>query len=555
MQILFRLFILISTLFFSLSIGYSQKTESVRILHAGRVKGTEIAGESVLKLYDDVRIKKGDVLFYCDSAVQFKKQNNFIAYGHVKMIKGDSITLTSDKLVHIGKTGISTFTGDVILNDRSMTLSTNHLDYNKNTDVANYYGKGVVVDQQVHLVSEVGEYYVNSKMFNFYTGVTVNQPNNEILSDTLRYNRITGVVSFQGPTTITSTDNDLYAELGEYHTKTDDAFFSQNAIIETPKYILKGDSLFFNNKSTNGHVLGHVIIHSKQDSLFIFGEQAIRNGEIGTMKVFGERTLMKKIQGIDTTYILADTLLAIEDTVTQQQKRILAYNDVKIYKQDMQAICDSLVNDFQDSTIYFYDNPVVWNGDNQITGDTIKAVSKDKKISRVFTNGHSFTVKNHHGQQYDQIKGRTTVAYFNQNELTKVKVFGNGECVYYINDEAKRTFTGVNRIECSEMTVKFHNQAMSDITFLSLPNAHFYPPKVLTEELKYLANFVWLVDKRPLLAIFRKVQGEYVSLEELSAIYIKGEENLERSREGEDKIKSKNKKNKMKKKGFLKKKT
>lgn len=555
MQILIRLFIILNVLVLSLSIGYSQKKEGVRILHAGRAKGSEIDGESVTKLYDDVRLKKGDVLFSCDSAVQFKIKNDFIAYGHVKMIKGDSITLTSDKLVHTGKTGISKFTGDVVLNDRHMTLTTNHLDYNKNTDVAYYYEEGVVVDDDVHLVSQDGVYNVNSKVFNFYTDVKVNQPDNEILSDTLRYNRNTGIVYFEGPTTITSTENQLYAEFGEYNTLNDDAFFSKHAVAETPKYVLKGDSLFFNNKSTNGHIFGHVIIHSKKDSLFIFGEEAIRNGEVGTMKVFGERTLMEKINGIDTTYILADTLFAIEDTATHEQQQILAYNDVEIYKQDMQAICDSLVNDFKDSTIYFYQNPVVWNDANQITGDTIKVISKNKKIDKVYTNGHSFTLKNHHGVQYDQIKGRTTVAYFQNNELSKVKVFGNGECVYYVNDEDEKTFTGVNRIECSEMTVKFNKQGMSDITFLSLPDAHFYPPKLLTEELKYLTDFVWLIDKRPLLKTFRTVQGDYISLEELANIYIKDVEKIDEPEVIEEEIKPTKKKNKHKKKGFLKKKT
>jgi len=555
MQIVIRLILLINILFLTAFSVSAQKKGGVKIIKTRRAKGMVINGESVTKLYGDVHLQKDDVDFFCDSAVRYEKKQDFIAYGHVKMLKSDSITLKSEKLFHYGVSGISKFIGNVILNDHHMVLTTNHLDYNKNTDLAYYYEQGVVVDGDVHLISETGIYDVTSKVFNFYTDVKVKQPDNEILSDTLMYDRLSGVVYFEGPTFIKNKVNDLYAEKGEYHTTTEESFFSKNAIAETPKYILKGDSLVFNSKTTDGHVFGQVIIESKKDSLFIFGQEAIRNGVLGTMKVFGGRALMEKIHGVDTTYILADTLFAIEDTVLHEQKRILAYNDVKIYKQDLQAICDSLVNDFKDSTIYFYNNPLMWHTENQISGDTVKVVSAKKEISRVFTNGHSFTIKKHHGSQYDQIKGRNTVAYFKENELQKVKVFGNGECLYYINDEDKKSFTGVNRIECSQMTVKFLDNKMSDITFLSLPDAHFYPPRLLTEDLSYLSDFLWQIDKRPLLSEFRKIQAIYIE-EEVLQSYASDEE-LQKE-EVNDKQKErgflKRDKNKKEKKGFLKKK-
>ncbi len=492
--------------------GYSQKKAKIKIIHADRGTGGELRGEPVNKLYGRVHLQRGDVDFYCDSAIRYVKRNDFNAYGHVRMVKKNAITLTSKKLLHKGKTGVSRFTGNVVLRDKKMTLKTENLDYNKNTDLAYYYGGGVVNDDKVRLVSKTGVYSVSAKFFNFYTDVKVTQPGNVITSDTLRYNRLSGVVYFEGPTVIKSQLNDLYAEKGKYNTKTEDAYFSKNAVVETPKYVLKGDSLFFNNKSTDGYVLGNVIIQSKKDSLFIFGDEAIRNGVAGTMKVSGERALMEKINGIDTTFILADTLYAIEDTASHQQEQIFAYNNVEIYKNELQASCDSLVNDFKDSTIYFYKKPVVWNGDNQISGDTIKVVSVKKQIDKAYTNGHSFIVKQHHGVQYDQIKGRQTVAYFKNNDIAKVRVLGNGECLYYLNDEEDKTFTGVNRIECSEMKVRFKNKELSDVTFLSLPNAHFYPPQLLTPAVSFLKDFIWEEEKRPLLREFRAMHNKYIPL-------------------------------------------
>ena len=67
------------------------------------------------KLYFDVRINPlaqflvGNVQFehdgaymYCDSALFYKESNSFDAFGHVRMVQGDTLTLTGDMLFYDG---------------------------------------------------------------------------------------------------------------------------------------------------------------------------------------------------------------------------------------------------------------------------------------------------------------------------------------------------------------------------------------------------------------------------------------------------------------------
>ena len=269
---------------FIVSISYAQKKSKVKLLHADRGTGGTVDGQPVNKLYGKVHLKKDNVHFYCDSAIRFVKKSDFIGYGHVKILQGDSVKLYCDLVKHFGKTKVSKCLGDVKFYDGTMKLTTHHLDFNRKVHTAYYYDGGIVVDGDVTLVSEEGVYNTSTKLFNFYKDVIVTNPGNEIRSDTLLYSQKNEVVYFEGPTSIKSEKNDLYTEKGEYHMKTEKAYFSENAVAETPDYILKGDSLWYSSNEDDGFVQGRVSIQSKADSLFIYGDEGFRKGKKGIVK-------------------------------------------------------------------------------------------------------------------------------------------------------------------------------------------------------------------------------------------------------------------------------
>ncbi len=501
-----RVFLFVVMVLVTIS-SFSQKTR-VNLKHADRATGTTIRGEAVNKLYGRVHLQKDNVDFFCDSAIRFTRSNDFEAYGHVKMIQGDSITLVCDKLLHKGLTGVSRCRDHVVLSEGKMILKTDKLDFDKRKSIAYYYGGGKIYDGDVYLVSEKGLYSTTSKVFRFNSSVKITKGRSVINSDTVKYNRVSEVIYFQGPTTILSSQDSLYAEKGQYHTKTDDAYFSENAFVETPNYILRGDSVWYNNYSENGYVEGHAVIHSKKDSVYVMGNIGEKNADLGKVKVYGPETLLQKYDKKDTIFIMADTLLTVEDSL-KQQSEIYAYNNVKIRKGNVSGLSDSLLYALRDSTIYFFDDPVVWADSNQISGDTIRVLFKNEEIHKIFTSRNSFTIKFHHYNQYDQIKGRNTVAFFKDNELAKVKVHGNGECLYYVNNEEEKEFTGINVIECSSMNVYFNKGQLSDISFVTSPKARFYPPRGLTNEKKFLEKFDWRWVNKPTREDFTEVISSY----------------------------------------------
>ncbi len=85
--------------------------------------------------------------------------------------------------------------------------------------------------------------------------------------------------------------------------------------------------------------------------------------------------------------LVVEDSLAVADTVivkdTSSVVFIDAWHKVKVFKNDMQALCDSLVYTGIDSIARLYIDPVVWNdGKHQFTSDSIQLVIKDNALSK-----------------------------------------------------------------------------------------------------------------------------------------------------------------------------
>ncbi|NJK82585.1 MAG: hypothetical protein HC912_01010 [Saprospiraceae bacterium] len=135
---------------------------------------------------------------------------------------------------------------------------------------------------------------------------------------------------------------------------------------------------------------------------------------------------------------------------------LVAYPDVRIFKSDLQAICDSLTYSTRDSIFRFFENPLIWSDTSQFSADTIRLVLKDEKIDRIFLLDESFIINSPDEKYFNQIKGKNIVATFAESELRKMQVEGNAESVYYAID-ATQAYVGVNKAICSEMLLYFGN--------------------------------------------------------------------------------------------------
>jgi lipopolysaccharide export system protein LptA len=173
-----------------------------------------------------------------------------------------------------------------------------------------------------------------------------------------------------------------------------------------------------------------------------------------------------------------------------------AYNHVRIFNDSLQAVSDSMFYSFQDSVFRLYYEPVVWNKDNQITGDTILLFTKNKKANKVQAFEHGFMVNRLDTQAFNQVKATRMDGYFTDGNIDSVRAKGYAECIYYIQDEDS-AYTGINEAKCDIMDIYFQNKELNRVVFRSTVTGTMWPIRQKSPSEMRLKNFKWLEARRP----------------------------------------------------------
>jgi lipopolysaccharide export system protein LptA len=463
--------------------------------------GRRIGGERVDFLVGKVIIRQPGTTIYADSAQISRAENQAEAFGRIRVEEGDSIVITSKSLVYDGNTGTAYMTRDVVYRDGATVLYTDNLDFNKHTGISSYHSGGRMVNNQNTLTSQRGVFNRPANSASFFGKVVLRSPDATIYSDTLYYNTLTGQANFVGFTRVVKADGTV-TEGNEgltYNTQSERAAVLLG-FIENEDYIITGTRLGYDRQREYFTAKGNVTMTAKDQQVIIVGDEAFYDKKTGVTRVWG-RPIMKRPVEADTLFMSADTMMAIESQVAEQ-KRLLAWGGVKLFKQDLQGVADSMAYRLADSLLFFYRQPVLWNVDNQMTGDTISMEIRNNTIDRMRLLQNGFVISKDTLGDYNQVKGRLITAFFQENELNQVAVNGNAESIYFVLEETELALImmGMNRITCSNMLIRFQNRRVQQIRFYQQPDATFVPPHELKEPETRLNGFVWLEERRPSLA-------------------------------------------------------
>ncbi len=451
------------------------------------------------RLKGNVQLEYEGTMFFCDSAYLYAN-DNFDAFGSIRIIKGSDYTLTGETL-HFDKASHSANVDNkVVLRDREMTLSTDHLVYNTESEVASYFGGGKIVstrDRNV-LTSNKGFYHSKTRTFYFRKDVVLKNPDYTVESDTLQYNQLSEIAYFYGPTNIKGGKTNLYCENGYYNTKKDQCRFGKNARVNSENHILKGDSIFYDGKKRLGEVFRNVSIEDTTSNFIISGQYGLHNEITNESFVTREALLTQIFDNSDTIYVHADTLRSRPDSL--EKNLVKAFHGVRIFKTDMQGKCDSLVYSEADSTMKLFRNPVMWSDKNQITGDTIEISTSNGVIKNLLVKGNAFIISEADTGKFNQIKGRRLTGYFTKNELSRVYVEGNGQLVYFPEDDKKKDakVMGHNKGDCSNINIDIADNRIQRIRMETAPNSTFSPLSLAPADDFKLKGFLWRINERPL---------------------------------------------------------
>jgi len=203
---------------------------------------------------------------------------------------------------------------------------------------------------------------------------------------------------------------------------------------------------------------------------------------------------MDSTQNITPDTIITDTIFTgIIDTFDF----FVAYHKVRIFKSDLQAVCDSLVFSKKDSIFTLYQQPFAWSDSSQISGDTLDIFMKNKKLDKLTVKSQAAVLNSSDYIFFNQIQGRFIETLFKDSKINQMNVDGNAKIVYYLTNEAKE-YSGVNTTEASRMTFYFDKSKVTDIFNYVEPKSIVFPMQTVDHESIKIKGFKWNLKIKPI---------------------------------------------------------
>ena len=174
------------------------------------------------------------------------------------------------------------------------------------------------------------------------------------------------------------------------------------------------------------------------------------------------------------------------------------FRDVRIYRSDFQAVCDSMTAISTDSTIHLYIDPVMWNQSNQITSDVMDIYTELQQLVRAEFVGSPMMVAQLDTTHYNQVAGKQMVSYFRENEIYRNDVNGNAQTIYYMQDGEPPQITDVGFVESGDASFYIEDKQVVTIVYRTDPEWNIYPlGQVPPDQELYLKGFRWEGARRP----------------------------------------------------------
>jgi lipopolysaccharide export system protein LptA len=432
---------------------------------------------------------------WCDYALLYQKENRLEAIGNVRLKQGDSILMTSGYVEYDGNQKLAKASREVRLTNQSMTLTTDTLYFDRQKQESYYNHHGKIVDSVNTLTSRIGRYDMVTKKYQFLDSVLINNPDYTLESSRLDYYTTSKNAYMYGPSTITGETYRLYCERGFYDTQVERGYGIRNTEIHYNNRIIEGDSVYFDKAAefasatnniqvtdtlNNGVIRAHYAeVHRARDSVFAT-----------------KRAVSISLVEQDSLYMHGDTLMV---TGKPEERILRAFRNAKFYKTDLSGKCDSIHFEQRTGVTQLIRNPVLWNLENQMTGDSIHLISdlQTDKMDSLKVIGNAFIISEDTVgfRGYNQAKGMDLYGKFIEDELKIVDLVRNTEVLYYMYDD-DQVLTGINKTICSKIRLLLEQSDIKEITFFTNPDGDIFPEKDLPENSRILKGFIWRGEER-----------------------------------------------------------
>ncbi|MEO1216329.1 MAG: OstA-like protein [Bacteroidota bacterium] len=498
----------------------------------------------IAEVYDNITLTDQEAILTTDR-MTYKRVEDFGFYEEGGELLNGTDTLTSKLGYYYPQTKDAFFRGDVVLMSPDYNLETDTLGYNTETKIAKFLTYTKIISEDGEITTTNGNYSTEDKKINLFERSTVEDSSYVLTADSLRYEDQDNMGYAVGNVYIQEEDSSLEirGQYGQFNRKTDESLVTQDPVaiqfMEDDTLYMFADTLLSLNikrpveevdslKQDSVSLGTDSLVQSLVERDSLLADTAALDSTIAALPALqiekpsavipdSAYEQLQQAPGLGKVPADSNSLTGVNpfsikppddslalDTVGRRdsvESRVFrAFNNVRLFMNDMQGRADSLIYMFDDSMIYMYQKPVLWADESQITGDSIIIWMKDSKIDSMWVGANAFLASKEDTVGFNQIKGKEMRAKFVDNKLNRLHVIGNSESIYFAKNEDDTTnifYEGMNQALAQEMYMYFVDNEIQRIVFVSKPEGTFYPFFEVVFKENKLEGLFWRGEERP----------------------------------------------------------
>lgn len=472
--------------------------ERIILKHADNLRFNENEMQSAQRLSGNVVLMHKGMTMFCDSAMLYEQSQTFDAFGHVKIVQGDTLTLTGDRLHYDGETLIAEMRFNVIMTHRNQKLYTDSLYYDRLYNMGYYEEGGKLIDGKNQLTSDWGEYHTDTRQATFNYNVELINDRFKLITDTLHYDTQTKWAEVVGASNIYSNADTLYTEHGFYNSDNEQVKLYKRSKAYGRNRIMEGDTVYYDKKTGVMEAFQNVSCLDEKNKNLLTGDYAWYNELTGEAIATKNALARDFSQGKDTLYFHADTLhMYSYNLETDSAYRVLhAYFHARAYREDVQAVADSMVFHSAQKKITLFRDPIAWSDQRQIVGEEINVYLNDSTIDSVYVDRQALMIEKLDSTHFNQVGAQQMRTYFVKGEVSENRAVGNVMVVNYPL-EKDSTIIYQNYVETAEARMFMKDRKLKKI-WAPASHGFFYPIGMAPTERTRLEGFAWFDYIRPI---------------------------------------------------------
>lgn len=194
---------------------------------------------------------------------------------------------------------------------------------------------------------------------------------------------------------------------------------------------------------------------------------------------------------------VADTVPALPPVDSTRIGFLQAIKNVKIFKKNMQVVCDSLLYSDLDSLARLFEGPLIWQDvTRQYAADSVFLVVEKSAMQKASLMSNAFITIEQDSTHFNQIKGAEMLAFFDdKGGLERFDVLGGATALFYLEENG--VLATVNKTDSKMLSASFANGEIQKIYYYDQPKNDGYPKVQLPREDRNLKGFSWDPKRRP----------------------------------------------------------